>query len=145
MRLQLETDFSTVAGHLQTRTLFERDLYLLPFTIVGSPISDPLHSINIIVVCVQLGNVISANIYLASDKPLYHAGNTHLIVINVLVIFVFLFTKVYYVTRNRLRDKKWNAMSTEVSHLYLLLLSGTNQRLKLIIYHRRKTTIVPLP
>jgi hypothetical protein len=84
-------------------------------------------------VSVQLGNVIAANIYVASDKPLYHAGNTHLIIINVLVIFLFLFTKVYYVTRNRLRDKKWNSMSTEVGHLLsttvcLEMVKETNQR-----------------
>jgi len=55
---------------------------------------------------VQLGNIISANIYLASDKPLYHKSNDHLIIINVLAIFLFLFAKAYYVTRNRLRGEK---------------------------------------
>jgi len=72
-------------------------------------------------VCVQLGNIISANIYRTADKPLYHKGNTHLIIINVLVIFLFLFTKAYYVTRNRLRDKKWNAMSVEVRYAFIML------------------------
>ncbi|KAE8451328.1 hypothetical protein EG329_003957 [Mollisiaceae sp. DMI_Dod_QoI] len=68
--------------------------------------------------CVQLGNIIAANIYVTSDKPLYHKGNTHLIIINVLVLFLFLFTKAYYVTRNRLRDKKWNAMTAEEKETY---------------------------
>jgi len=68
-------------------------------------------------VCVQLGNIIAANIYVTSDKPLYHKGNTHLIIINVLVIFLFLFAKAYYITRNRLREKKWNAMTAEVGNL----------------------------
>lgn len=68
------------------------------------------------IVCVQLGNIISANIYLASDKPLYHKGNDHLLIINGLVIFLFFFAKAYYVTRNRFRDKKWNAMTVEVSN-----------------------------
>jgi hypothetical protein len=63
---------------------------------------------------VQLGNVISANIYVKSDAPAYHNGNTNLIIINVLVIFLFLFTKAYYVLRNRFRDKKWNLMTIEV-------------------------------
>lgn len=75
-------------------------------------------SVNVFIVCVQLGNVIAANIYLTSDKPLYHAGNTHLIIINVLVILLFLLTKVYYVMRNRIRDKQWNAMTAEVSHVH---------------------------
>ena len=70
---------------------------------------------NRISVNVQLGNIISANIYRTSDAPLYHKGNTHLIIINILVILLFLFTKFYYVTRNRLREKKWNAMTIEVS------------------------------
>jgi len=81
---------------------------------------EPLHlniSADFDTVCVQLGNVISANIYRTSDAPLYHKGNTHLIIINVLIILLFLFTKVYYVMRNRLRDKKWNVMTTEVSYI----------------------------
>jgi hypothetical protein len=65
-------------------------------------------------VFVQVGDVISANIYRADDKPLYKRGNRSLIGINVLSICLFLFAKVYYVTKNRLRDKKWNAMSPEV-------------------------------
>jgi hypothetical protein len=73
-------------------------------------------SANPTTVMVQIGNVISANIYVTSDAPLYHKGNTNLIFINVAVIFLFLLTKVYYITRNRMRDKKWNAMTTEVSH-----------------------------
>ncbi|KAF8847929.1 hypothetical protein BDZ45DRAFT_754378 [Acephala macrosclerotiorum] len=56
--------------------------------------------------CIQLGNIISANIYHTANKPLCHKGSTHLIIINVLAIFLFLFTKAYYVTRNSLRDKK---------------------------------------
>jgi uncharacterized BrkB/YihY/UPF0761 family membrane protein len=57
-------------------------------------------------VCVQLGNIISANIYRTADAPLYHKGNTHLLIINILVIFLFIFTKIYYVTRNRYKAKK---------------------------------------
>ncbi|MCJ1236563.1 hypothetical protein MMC14_004544 [Varicellaria rhodocarpa] len=64
-------------------------------------------------ICVQLGNVISANIYRADDAPLYHRGNTDLIIINVLAIALFLATKIYYVLRNRYRDRKWNAMTAE--------------------------------
>ncbi|CZR59453.1 probable permease of the major facilitator superfamily [Phialocephala subalpina] len=68
--------------------------------------------------CVQLGNIISANIYQTEDKPLYHKGNTHLIIINVLVILLFLFTKAYYVMRNRFREKKWNALTAEEREQY---------------------------
>ncbi|KAK0108166.1 hypothetical protein ONS95_002988 [Cadophora gregata] len=62
---------------------------------------------------VQLGGIISANIYREDDKPLYKRGNRVLIGIDVIVIFLFLFTKAYYVTKNRIRDKKWKAMTRE--------------------------------
>ncbi|KAF2420212.1 MFS general substrate transporter [Tothia fuscella] len=63
--------------------------------------------------CVQVGSIISANIYRDDDKPLYKRGNRVLVGINVMVIFLFLFNKAYYVTKNKSRDKKWNAMSKE--------------------------------
>lgn len=56
--------------------------------------------------CFQLGNVLAANIYLTDDAPLYHRGNTNLIIINILVIGLFVTTKVYYVLRNRFRERK---------------------------------------
>jgi len=60
---------------------------------------------------VQTGNIIGANIYRDDDKPLYKRGNRVLISINVLSIFLFLFTKVYYVMKNKRRDKRWNSMT----------------------------------
>lgn len=65
-------------------------------------------------VMVQLGNVIANNIYRNDDKPKYHRGNTNLIIINCISIGVFLFAKFYYVTRNKRREAKWNAMTPEV-------------------------------
>ncbi|KAF1811307.1 MFS general substrate transporter [Eremomyces bilateralis CBS 781.70] len=62
---------------------------------------------------VQLGGIISSNIYRDDDKPLYRRGNQVLIGINVLSICLFLFAKVYYVTKNKIRDRKWNAMTPE--------------------------------
>jgi predicted MFS family arabinose efflux permease len=67
---------------------------------------------------VQLGNICSAFIYRTDDAPLYHRGNTQLIIINLLAIFLFLFAKVYYVTKNKIRDKKWKAMTPEEQHEY---------------------------
>jgi hypothetical protein len=66
-------------------------------------------------VCVQLGGIIAANIYRDHDKPLYHRGNRVLLGINFLSIFLFLFAKGYYVLKNKIRDRKWNAMTKEVS------------------------------
>lgn len=69
---------------------------------------------------VQLGNICANFVYRADDKPLYHRGNTNLIIINLLVIVLFIFTKVYYVTKNKIRDRKWNAMSPEEQSEYKL-------------------------
>ncbi|RFU28872.1 hypothetical protein B7463_g7465, partial [Scytalidium lignicola] len=68
--------------------------------------------------CIQLGNIISSNIYVSSDAPLYHRGNTNLIIINILVILVFLFTKWYYMMRNRRRQQKWDSMTREERDIY---------------------------
>ena len=64
---------------------------------------------------VQCGNIIGTNIYREDDKPLYRRGNRNLVIINIISIALFLFTKVYYVLKNRSRDRKWKAMSHEVS------------------------------
>ena len=67
---------------------------------------------------VQLGNICSNFIYRQDDKPLYHRGNRNLLIINFLSIAVFLFTKAYYVYRNKQRDRVWNAMSAEEQRDY---------------------------
>jgi predicted MFS family arabinose efflux permease len=67
---------------------------------------------------VQLGAICATFIYRTDDKPLYHRGNRNLIIINLLSIGIFLFTKAYYVTKNKIRDKKWNAMTPEEQQDY---------------------------
>jgi predicted MFS family arabinose efflux permease len=62
---------------------------------------------------VQLGNICANFIYRTDDKPLYHRGNQNLIIVNILSIALFLGTKVYYVWRNKQRDRIWNAMTAE--------------------------------
>ncbi|KAL6796203.1 major facilitator superfamily domain-containing protein [Trichoderma sp. SZMC 28013] len=68
--------------------------------------------------CVQVGSVISAYIYVADDAPLYHRGNTNLFIINILGIVLFLLTKLYYIFRNKQKEKVWNAMSQEEQKEY---------------------------
>lgn len=63
---------------------------------------------------VQLGGVISANMYQADDAPLYHRGNTNLIIINFLIIGLFIVTKVYYIMRNKWKANKWASLTEEV-------------------------------
>ncbi|KAI1646941.1 MFS general substrate transporter [Daldinia loculata] len=67
----------------------------------------------------QAGGIIASNIYRADDAPLYRRGNRQLIAILAGNIGIYFLTKVYYVLRNRYRDKKWNAMTAEERLEYL--------------------------
>lgn len=67
----------------------------------------------------QIGMIISSNIYRNDDKPQYRRGNRNLMAINLLAIVLFLFTKAYYVWKNKRRDKIWNAMSKEEQTHYI--------------------------
>ncbi|KAF1816976.1 MFS general substrate transporter [Eremomyces bilateralis CBS 781.70] len=64
-------------------------------------------------ICAQIASIISANIYREDDKPLYKRGNQVLIGINILSIALFLNAKIYYVVKNKIRERKWNAMTPE--------------------------------
>ncbi|KAI0593862.1 major facilitator superfamily domain-containing protein [Biscogniauxia sp. FL1348] len=68
---------------------------------------------------VQMGNVIANFIYLDDDKPLYRRGNSVLFAINILALFLFVFAKLYYVWRNKQRDRVWNAMSEQEQADYI--------------------------
>ncbi|OTB06846.1 hypothetical protein M426DRAFT_20594 [Hypoxylon sp. CI-4A] len=69
---------------------------------------------------VQSGNIIASNIYRDDDQPLYRRGNRALLGITVFNIVLFYFVKAFYVWRNKLRDRKWNAMTTEEQESYVL-------------------------
>jgi cell division protein FtsX len=62
---------------------------------------------------VQTGNVFAAYIYRDDDKPLYRRGNSTLLMVNTVSILVFLLTKLYYVWRNKQKERQWNALSEE--------------------------------
>ncbi|KAK1250252.1 hypothetical protein MKX08_010255 [Trichoderma sp. CBMAI-0020] len=68
--------------------------------------------------CVQVGSIISAYIYVENDAPLYHRGNFNLFIINILGIVLFLLAKAYYIFRNKQRDKAWNNMSEQAKKEY---------------------------
>ncbi|KAF8956088.1 major facilitator superfamily domain-containing protein [Flammula alnicola] len=58
---------------------------------------------------VQMGSIISANIYRADDKPLYKRGNKDLIAICSMNICMYIGTYFFYRTLNARRDRKWRA------------------------------------
>jgi hypothetical protein len=63
----------------------------------------------------QLGMITANYIYQADDAPLYHRGNTNLLIINILGLLLFTFTKTYYIWLNKRRTREWNALTEEVS------------------------------
>ncbi|KAK6198066.1 putative allantoate permease [Scheffersomyces amazonensis] len=68
---------------------------------------------------VQLGQIYSRNIYRQDDKPLYRRGNSQLFALAVVMFPVLLFTKLYYVYRNKQKEARWNAMTPEEREHYI--------------------------
>jgi len=68
---------------------------------------------------VQVQSIISSNIYRKDDRPEYRRGNRVLIGIAAMNIVVYASVKLYYVWRNKSRDRVWNVMSTEERQTYL--------------------------
>ncbi|KAA8911561.1 major facilitator superfamily domain-containing protein [Sphaerosporella brunnea] len=68
---------------------------------------------------VQTGSIISSNIYRSDDAPLYRRGNRVLIGVACMNIALFILAKLYYMWKNKRRDRIWNAMSLEEKEIYL--------------------------
>jgi len=68
---------------------------------------------------VQLGNIVSTQIYRNNDKPLYRKGNWVLIGFSIFNIFLFIVTKIYYVARNKYKSQRWDAMTPEERENYM--------------------------
>ncbi|KAL2822485.1 major facilitator superfamily domain-containing protein [Aspergillus granulosus] len=68
---------------------------------------------------VQMGNVIGNNVFHADDAPRYKRGFSVLLGLNLLGIALFLATKVYYIKRNRYRDRVWARMTEEQREDYI--------------------------
>ncbi|CAG8949379.1 hypothetical protein HYFRA_00005006 [Hymenoscyphus fraxineus] len=67
---------------------------------------------------VQLGNICANFMYREDDKPYYHRGNLNLIIVNILSLCLFVFTKFYYVYRNKQKDREWAKMTPEEQYAY---------------------------
>ncbi|KAK5723904.1 hypothetical protein LTR17_013833 [Elasticomyces elasticus] len=68
---------------------------------------------------VQASGIISSNVYQKGDAPNYRKGNKALLGLAVGNVGVYVLTKVYYVWRNKSRDRTWDAMSTADRVRYL--------------------------
>lgn len=68
---------------------------------------------------VQLNSIISANIYREDDRPEYRRGNRVLIGIASWNVVGYILIKVYYVWRNKKRDRIWGEMTLEQRQKYL--------------------------
>ncbi|KAK8248515.1 major facilitator superfamily domain-containing protein [Phyllosticta capitalensis] len=69
--------------------------------------------------CVQLGSIISANVYREDDMPFYPRGNKLLILFCLWNLLLFVGTKFFYVSINRYRERTWDAMSVDEKTTYL--------------------------
>ena len=67
----------------------------------------------------QLSAIISVNIYRNDDKPQYRRGNRVLVAITSYNIILYVGTKLYYVWRNKQRDKVWLGMNEKQRREYL--------------------------
>lgn len=65
------------------------------------------------------GVITSSNIYRDDDKPLYRRGNSILIAIACFNILLYALVKAYYVWRNNVREREWQAMTPEEKLVYL--------------------------
>lgn len=68
---------------------------------------------------VQIAQVIASNIYRADDAPLYRRGNSILLGLVAYNTVLYIAAKLYYVWRNKSRDKKWAALSDDEKLKYL--------------------------
>ncbi|KAI9932317.1 hypothetical protein ASPWEDRAFT_154122 [Aspergillus wentii DTO 134E9] len=69
-------------------------------------------------VVVQVGSVISSQIYRSEDSPYYYTGNKVLIAICALSLVVFVLQRQFLVHLNNQKEKKWSAMSSEERVIY---------------------------
>ncbi|KAJ4261697.1 hypothetical protein NW762_007135 [Fusarium torreyae] len=69
---------------------------------------------------VQTGNIAASNIFREDDQPLYRRGNRVILGITSANIVLFYLVKAFYVWRNKVRDRRWNALTKEQQQDYIL-------------------------
>lgn len=79
---------------------------------------------------VQVSGIVYSNIYRTDDQPEYRRGNKQLVAICSANIVIYALVKLYYIWRNKKRDKEWNAMSREEQMHYLETTTDQGSRRK---------------
>ncbi|OHW89564.1 MFS general substrate transporter [Colletotrichum incanum] len=69
--------------------------------------------------CVQVSNIIGSNIYRADDAPVYWRGNSVLLGIVAWNLCLYAGSRAYYIWRNNVRAKKWDALQADEKVAYL--------------------------
>ncbi|KAF9767783.1 hypothetical protein IL306_015008 [Fusarium sp. DS 682] len=77
---------------------------------------------------VQAGNIAASNIFREDDKPLYRRGNRVILGITCANIFLFYLVKAFYIWRNKVRDRRWNALTKEQQQDYLVNTTDEGQQ-----------------
>ncbi|RBR23350.1 uncharacterized protein FIESC28_03826 [Fusarium coffeatum] len=77
---------------------------------------------------VQSGNIAASNIFREDDQPLYRRGNRVILGITSANIILFYLVKYFYIWRNQVRDRTWNAMTKEQQQDYVLNTTDEGQQ-----------------
>ncbi len=87
-------------------------------------------------ISVQIGSIISSQIYQPDDKPFYHRGNHILLYIVIGNLALWAFAKAYFVLRNKSKAAKWDALSpAERDHYLATTTDEGNRRLDFRFVH----------
>ncbi|KAF4472013.1 permease [Fusarium albosuccineum] len=77
---------------------------------------------------VQTGNIAASNIFREDDQPLYRRGNRVILGITCANVVLFYLVKAFYLWRNKVRDRQWNALTKEQQEDYILNTTDEGQQ-----------------
>ncbi|KAM5343156.1 hypothetical protein ACJ41O_014122 [Fusarium nematophilum] len=77
---------------------------------------------------VQTGNIAASNIFREDDQPLYRRGNRVILGITSFNIVLFYLVKAFYIWRNKVRDRQWNALTKAQQEDYILNTTDEGQQ-----------------
>ena len=85
---------------------------------------------------VQIGGILATRIYTNGDKPYYRRGNLALIIIAAVGIVLCWLAKLYYIMRNKQKQRVWQSLSAdEQLHYQLTTKDEGAKRLDVLFVH----------